>query len=106
MLVIVHNILAPYRVPLSNGLEQSLDGQLTVVLTRDTHRMPRRSVPWQDVSFQVEYKVLGRVVTPAARAAFTPNSCAGAFLKGKEIVLPGEMSIRQTISERHRSRTK
>ena len=50
-------------------------------------------------------KVLGRVVTPAARAAFTPSSCAEAFLKGTEIVVPGEASIRQTISERHRSQT-
>lgn len=55
MLVIVHNILAPYRIPLFNELEQSLDGHLAVVLTRDTHRKRRRwSVPWQDVSFQVE----------------------------------------------------
>jgi glycosyltransferase involved in cell wall biosynthesis len=55
MLVIVHNILAPYRVPLFNELAQSLDGQLAVVLSRDTHRKRRRwSVPWQDVSFQVE----------------------------------------------------
>ncbi len=55
MLVIVHNILAPYRVPLFNELGQSLDGQLAVVLTRDTHRKRRRwSVPWQDVSFQAE----------------------------------------------------
>jgi glycosyltransferase involved in cell wall biosynthesis len=55
MLVIVHNILAPYRIPLFNELEQGLDGQLTVVLTRDTYRKRRRwSVPWQDVSFQVE----------------------------------------------------
>ncbi len=35
-------------------------------------------------------KVLGRVVTSAARAAFTPSSCAEAFLKGTEIVSPGE----------------
>jgi glycosyltransferase involved in cell wall biosynthesis len=55
MLVIVHNILAPYRVPLFNELGRSLDGQLAVVLTRDTHRKRRRwSVPWQDVSFQVK----------------------------------------------------
>jgi len=55
MLVIVHNILAPYRVPLFNELGQSLGGQLAVVLTRDTHRKRRRwSVPWQDVSFQAE----------------------------------------------------
>jgi hypothetical protein len=51
-------------------------------------------------------KVLGRVVTPAARAAFTPSSCAEAFLKGTEIALPRETSVRQTVSERHRSRTK
>ena len=43
-------------------------------------------------------KVLGRVVTPAVRAAFTPSSCAEAFLKGTEIMLPGETSIRQTVS--------
>jgi len=55
MLVIVHNILAPYRVPLFNELGKSLDGQLAIVLGRDTHRKRRRwSVPWQDVSFQVE----------------------------------------------------
>lgn len=55
MLVIVHNILAPYRVPLFNELGQSLEGQLAVVLSRDTHPKRRRwSVPWQDVSFQVE----------------------------------------------------
>ena len=55
MLVIIHNILAPYRVPLFNELAQSLDGQLAVMLSRDTHRKRRRwSVPWQDVSFQVE----------------------------------------------------
>jgi glycosyltransferase involved in cell wall biosynthesis len=55
MLVIVHNILAPYRVPLFNELGQSLGGQLTVVLTRDNYRKRRRwSVPWQDVSFRVE----------------------------------------------------
>ena len=33
-------------------------------------------------------KVLGRVVTPAARAAFTPSSCAEALLKGTEIGIP------------------
>ncbi len=49
-------------------------------------------------------KVLGRVVTPAARAAFTPRSCAEAFLKGIETVLPAETSIRQTVSERRSSR--
>jgi len=55
MLVIIHNILAPYRVPLFNKLAQSLDGQLAVVLSRDTHRKRRRwSVPWPDVSFHVE----------------------------------------------------
>ena len=55
MLVIVHNILAPYRVPLFNEIGRSLDGQLAVVLTRDTHRKRRRwAVPWQDVSFQAE----------------------------------------------------
>ncbi len=55
MLVIIHNILAPYRVPLFNELGQRLGGQLAVVLTRDTHRKRRRwSVPWQDVSFQAE----------------------------------------------------
>ena len=55
MLVIVHNILPPYRVPLFNELGQSLDGQLAVVLARDTHRKRCRwSVPWQDVSFQAE----------------------------------------------------
>ena len=55
MLVIIHNILAPYRVPLFNELAQSLDGQLAVMLSRDTHGKRRRwSVPWQDVSFQVE----------------------------------------------------
>jgi hypothetical protein len=50
-------------------------------------------------------KVLGRVVTPAARAAFTPGSCAEAFLMGTKVVLPRERPIRQTVSERHRSRT-
>ena len=50
-------------------------------------------------------KVLGHVVTPAARAAFTPSSCAEAFLNGTKIVLPEETSIRQTVSERHISRT-
>ncbi len=55
MLVIVHNILAPYRVPLFNELGQILAGQLAVVLSRDTHPKRRRwSVPWHDVSFQVE----------------------------------------------------
>jgi glycosyltransferase involved in cell wall biosynthesis len=55
MLVIVHNILAPYRVPLFNEIGQSLGGELAVVLTRDTHRKRRRwSVPWQDVSFRAE----------------------------------------------------
>jgi len=53
MLVIVHSILAPYRVPLFNELGQRLGGQMAVVLTRETHRKRRRwSVPWQDVSFQ------------------------------------------------------
>ena len=33
-------------------------------------------------------KVLGRVVTPAARAAFTPRSCAEAYLRGVEICRP------------------
>jgi glycosyltransferase involved in cell wall biosynthesis len=42
-------------VPLFNKLGQSLDGQLAVVLSRETHRKRRRwSVPWQDVSFQAE----------------------------------------------------
>ena len=48
-------------------------------------------------------QVLGRVITPAARAAFTRRSCAEAYLRGVEIVLPGEASIRQTVSERHTS---
>jgi glycosyltransferase involved in cell wall biosynthesis len=55
MPVIVHNVLAPYQVPLFSELGQSLGGQLAVVLTRDTHRKRRRwSVPWQDVSFRAE----------------------------------------------------
>jgi glycosyltransferase involved in cell wall biosynthesis len=55
VLVIIHNILPPYRVPLFNELGKSLDGQLAVVLTRDTHRKRRRwSIPWQDVSFHAE----------------------------------------------------
>ena len=33
-------------------------------------------------------KVLGRAVTPAARAAFTPRSCAQAYLRGVEIYRP------------------
>jgi glycosyltransferase involved in cell wall biosynthesis len=33
-------------------------------------------------------KVLGHVVTPAARAAFTPRSCAEAYLRGVEICRP------------------
>lgn len=54
-MVIVHNILAPYRVPLFNEIGQRLGGQLAVVLTRDTYRKRRRrSVPWQDASFQAE----------------------------------------------------
>jgi hypothetical protein len=48
-------------------------------------------------------QVLGRVITPAARAAFTRRSCAEACLRGVEIVLPAEASIRQTVSERHTS---
>lgn len=55
MLAIIHNILAPYRVPLFNELSRDLDGQLLVVLTRDTHRKRRYwSVPWSHVAFQVE----------------------------------------------------
>ena len=55
MLVIVHNTLASYWMPLSNELGQSLGGQQADVLTRDTHRKRRRrSVPWQDVSFEAE----------------------------------------------------
>ena len=49
-------------------------------------------------------EVLGRVVTPAARSAFTSNSYAEAFLKGTEIVLPGDIHP-ATVCERHRSRT-
>ena len=39
------------------------------------------------------------------RAAFTRGSCAEAFLKGTEVMLPGETPIRQAFSEPHRSRT-
>lgn len=62
MLVIGHNVLAPYRAPLFNELEQSLDRQLTVVLTRDAYRKRRLwSVPWQDASFQVELMCTVRI---------------------------------------------
>ena len=55
MLVIIQPILGPYRVPLFNELGRLLDGQLAVLLTRETHRKRRRwSVPWQDVSFRAE----------------------------------------------------
>jgi len=49
------------------------------------------------------YKVLGR--GHPSRPCRPPGFCAEAFLKGTEIGIPGEMSIRQTVSEPHRSRT-
>jgi hypothetical protein len=55
MLVIVHNILALYRVSLFNELGQSRGGQSADILTRATHRKRHRwSVAWQEVSFQAE----------------------------------------------------
>jgi hypothetical protein len=55
MLVIVDNVLAPYRVSLFDELGQSRGGQLTDVLTRATHRKRSRcSAPWHEVSFQAD----------------------------------------------------
>jgi hypothetical protein len=55
MLVIVDDILGPYRVSLFSELGQSRRGKLADVLTRDTHSKRHRcSVPWHEVSFQAE----------------------------------------------------
>lgn len=56
MLVIVHNILSPYRVPLFNSLSEALNGDLIVLLSRPTH--PRRrqwSIPWDRIAFKYEF---------------------------------------------------
>jgi glycosyltransferase involved in cell wall biosynthesis len=54
VIVLVHNILPPYRVPLFNALSAACGGEFAVLLTRETHHY-RRSwrVPWEDVAFQV-----------------------------------------------------
>ena len=55
MLVIVDDILGPYRVSLFSELGQSRRGQLADVITRATQsKRYRCSVPWHEVSFQAE----------------------------------------------------
>lgn len=52
MIVLIHNILPPYRVPLFNSIAQASGGDFMVLLSRDTHPGRRSwSVPWNDVSF-------------------------------------------------------
>ena len=52
MLVVVHNTLPPYRVPLFNALSAACNGEFVVVLTRDIDRSRRTwRVPWEDVQF-------------------------------------------------------
>lgn len=55
MLVLVHNILPPYRIPLFNAIAARVEGDFAVVLTRFTHRRRRRwSLARNDISFHVE----------------------------------------------------
>ena len=52
MIVLVHNILPPYRVSLFNAIHEKLAGRFTVLLVRETHRKRRKwSIPWDEVSF-------------------------------------------------------
>lgn len=51
-LVLIHNILPPYRIPLFNSLHDLCDGEFGVVLTRDTHAQRRQwTLSWESVRF-------------------------------------------------------
>jgi hypothetical protein len=94
MLVIVHNILAPYRMPLFNEIGQRLGGQLAAVLTRDTYRKRRRwSVPGQDVSFQAE--MLHTVGTARGERVFDVSFGIRRALDrlSPEMVVPGGWNL-------------
>lgn len=56
MLVVVQNVLAPYRVPLFNAVSRGLDDKFAVLLCRDTYpkRYRRWYVPRSDVDFRLE----------------------------------------------------
>lgn len=57
MIVLVHNILPPYRVPLFNAIRDEMAGSFCVLLSGATHP-GRRSwrVPWESVRF--DYRLL------------------------------------------------
>ena len=53
MIVLFQQQLAPYRVPLFNSLNEALDGQFTLVLTRPDPAANRLwTVPWSEVRFR------------------------------------------------------
>ncbi len=52
MIVLFQRQLAPYRVSLFNSLNEALDGQFTLVLTRPDPTANRLwTVPWPEVRF-------------------------------------------------------
>ncbi len=55
MIVLLQRQLGPYRVSLFNSLNDALDGQFTLVLTRADPTPNRKwTVPWSEVRFRVE----------------------------------------------------
>lgn len=52
MIVLIHNILPPYRVSLFNAIHEQSTGNFIVLLVRETHSKRRRwSIPWDEVRF-------------------------------------------------------
>ena len=57
MIVLIHNILPPYRIPLFNAIGRLSGGRFTTILMRATHRRRRKwTVPWREIAF--DYKIL------------------------------------------------
>jgi glycosyltransferase involved in cell wall biosynthesis len=54
MIVLFQRSLGPYRVPLFNSLSDALDGDFTLILTRQDRTPNRRwTIPWSEVRFRV-----------------------------------------------------
>ena len=86
MIVLVHNILPPYRVPLFNSISDQAEGGFHVLLQRENHPARRKwTVPWDDVRFGYEmlpgWSLDAR--GPCARIRGTIDSCFAAAMATK-----------------------
>jgi YD repeat-containing protein len=90
VIAIVQPLLAPYRIPFFNAVQDALSEDVAVILTRTHHRSRPWQVAWDDVRFRVErVRTWGpRVRTRTLDVSFGVGTCL-RHLGPRAIVVPG-----------------